>query len=123
MSITAQTACGPSSSRFWNGNVAGESVFNYPSGEAGIILDEKDPNFAKQNPADYIQGFLTSVKKAVQAAKKVEGFAPENVVGIGIDTTGSTPIPVDANGTALAFLPEFKDDPNAMAWLWKDHTG
>ncbi|MGD8499512.1 MAG: ribulokinase, partial [Phycisphaerales bacterium] len=48
---------------------------------------------------------------------------PSRIVGIGIDTTGSTPIPVDKNGTPLSMLKEFKDNPNACAWLWKDHTG
>lgn len=106
-----------------NGAMIGQNVYNYPTGEAGIIVDSKDPNLARQNPADYINGFIASVKKAVAAAKRaVAGFSPENVVGIGVDTTGSTPIPVDENGTALALLPEFKDNPAAHAWLWKDHT-
>ena len=51
-------------------------VFNYPSGEAGILLDPKDPNLARQNPADYIEGFYKSVKATVRAAGKVPGFSP-----------------------------------------------
>ena len=98
-------------------------VFNYPSGEDGILLDPKDPNLARQNPADYIEGFYKSVKGALRAAKKQPGFKPENVVGIGVDTTGSTPIPVDRDGMPLALAPKFKNDPAAHAWLWKDHTG
>jgi L-ribulokinase len=98
-------------------------VYEYPSGEAGILVDQKDPNLARQNPADYINGFHTAVRRAVSAAKRKPGFKPENVVGIGIDTTGSTPIPVDANGTPLAMQPKFKNNLAAQAWLWKDHTG
>ncbi len=106
-----------------DGQTVGENVYNYPTGEAGIIVSAQDPNLARQNPADYINGFLTSVKKAVAMAKKTcAEFAPEKVVGIGVDTTGSTPIPVDEDGTPLAVKPEFIDNPNAHAWLWKDHT-
>lgn len=105
-----------------NGNELASHVYNYPSGEAGILLDPKDPNVARQNPADYINGFITSVKKAVAKAKKIKGFAVEKVVGIGVDTTGSTPIPVDKDGTPLAMLDQFKDNLAAYAWLWKDHT-
>ncbi|TWT87407.1 Ribulokinase [Pseudobythopirellula maris] len=97
-------------------------VYDYPSGEAGILLDIKDPNLARQNPADYVVGFVVSVKEAVAAAASHDGFSAEQVVGVGVDTTGSTPLPVDASGTPLAMLDEFRDNPAAHAWLWKDHT-
>jgi L-ribulokinase len=106
-----------------NGKEIGTNVYNYPSGKDGIILDSKDPNLARQNPADYIKGFVVSVKGALIQAKKVKGFSAANVVGIGVDTTGSTPIPVDKQGKALALSPKFKNNPAAHAWLWKDHTG
>jgi L-ribulokinase len=98
-------------------------VYNYPSGDQGVLVDPKDPNLARQSPADYIDGFYTSVRRAVKAAKRVRGFKPEKVVGIGIDTTGSTPIPVDRDGTPLALQSGFKNRLAAQAWLWKDHTG
>lgn len=106
-----------------NGSEVATHVYNYPSGKAGVLLDRKDPNLARQNPADYINGFFTSVRRAVAAAKKKRGFKPENVVGIGVDTTGSTPIPVDRDGTPLALKSKFKKKLAAHAWLWKDHTG
>jgi L-ribulokinase len=106
-----------------NGKEIATHVYNYPSGEAGVLLDRKDPNLARQNPADYIDGFYTSVRRAVTAAKRERGFKPENVVGIGVDTTGSTPMPVDRDGTPLALKKEFKKRLAAHAWLWKDHTG
>ena len=98
------------------------AVFNYPSGDAGILLDPRDPNLARQNPADYIAGFVTSVKQAVAQAREAAGFDPSRIVGIGIDTTGSTPLPVDQRGTPLAMLPRFRGTLAAHAWLWKDHT-
>lgn len=105
-----------------NGHEAGSSVFNYPSGHQGILLDPNDHNLARQNPADYVQGLEATVTGALAAAKGYEGFSIDRVIGIGVDTTGSTPIPVDAQCQPLAFSPEFKDNLNAKAWLWKDHT-
>jgi L-ribulokinase len=99
-------------------------VYNYPAGEAGIILDPRDPNLARQDPKDYVDGLVAVTRGALRRARRADRrFDPSGVVGIGVDTTGSTPIPVDAGGVPLAFRPEFRKNPNAMAWLWKDHTG
>ncbi len=106
-----------------DGSEVGTHVYHYPSGEAGILLDSKDPNLARQHPSDYIEGFYVSVKRAVNAAKKDPGFSPDRVIGIGVDTTGSTPIPVDQAGLPIALQPEFRQELAAHAWLWKDHTG
>ncbi len=107
-----------------NGAEVGSTVFNYPSGEMGILLDPKDPHVARQNPQDYLDGLEAVVRGALQQAQaNVPGFDPAQVIGIGIDTTGSTPIPVNKDGTPLGLLPEFKNNLNAMVWLWKDHTG
>jgi len=106
-----------------DGTEVASEVYDYPSGKAGILLDPKDPNLARQSPADYSHGFFAAVPAALKAARKVKGFDAGRVVGIGIDTTGSTPIPVDKNGTPLATSLEFKKDLAAQAWLWKDHTG
>jgi L-ribulokinase len=107
-----------------NGSEVGTSIYEYPTGQAGIILDGSDHNLARQNPADYISGIEESISGAMAAAKKADSkFNPSEIIGIGVDTTGSTPLPVNENGTALAMLDEFKDNPNAHAWLWKDHTG
>jgi L-ribulokinase len=106
-----------------NGREIASAVWGYAHGTAGVIL-ARDPNLARQHPADYIQGAEITIKKALAAAKKnVPGFKPEQVVGIGVDTTGSTPLPVDASGQPLAFQKKFANHPAAMAWLWKDHTG
>ena len=106
-----------------DGTELGSTVFNYPSGTLGILTDPRDPNVARQNPQDYLDGLEAVVKGALeQAREKVADFDPAQVVGLGIDTTGSTPIPVTKDGTPLALLPEFKDNLNAYVWLWKDHT-
>ena len=97
-------------------------VYNYRRGDAGVMLDPSDPNVARQSPADYIEGFHAAVAGAVAKARQTPSFNAQQVVGIGVDTTGSTPIPVNAAGEALGLLDEFKDDPAAQAWLWKDHT-
>lgn len=105
------------------GEEIGTAVVNYAHGEQGIILSAKDPHLARQHPEDYLTGLEVVVKKAIEDAKNNhKGFSPETIIGIGVDTTGSTPLPVDKEGIPLAFHPEFANDPNAMAWLWKDHT-
>jgi L-ribulokinase len=107
-----------------DGKEIGTAVYEYPTGQAGIILDKNDHNLARQNPADYVKGIEVTIKKAVlQAKKTVKKFDAGQIIGIGVDTTGSTPLPVNKNGTPLGMLPEFKKNKNAQAWLWKDHTG
>jgi L-ribulokinase len=107
-----------------DGSEVGTAVYEYPTGNAGIILDKNDHNLARQNPADYVKGIEVTIKKALQQTKKaVRKFDASQIIGIGVDTTGSTPLPVDRNGTPLGMLPEFKKNKNAQAWLWKDHTG
>jgi L-ribulokinase len=99
-------------------------VHEYETGQAGIILDPTDHNVARQNPADYIKGLEVTIKEAIKQAKSADkNFDPAEIIGIGVDTTGSTPLPVDKDGTPLGMLDGFKDNPNAHAWLWKDHTG
>ncbi|GAB3174518.1 ribulokinase [Telluribacter humicola] len=73
----------------------------------------------RQHPLDYLEGLEASVKGALD---KVPAEVRESVRGIAIDTTGSTPCAVDEQGTPLALLPEFAENPNGMFILWKDHT-
>ncbi len=98
-------------------------VYAYPSGTDGVVLDSSEPNLARQNPGDYLIAIETTVKEAIREAKTVDPvFSPEAVIGIGVDTTGSSPMPVDAEGQALCFQERFRENPAAMVWLWKDHT-
>ena len=106
-----------------NGAEIAAAVWTYSHGTQGVILS-RDPNLARQHPADYAKGAEITIKQALAVAKEsVKGFNNTQVIGIGVDTTGSTPLPVDANGQPLAFQKKFANNPAAMAWLWKDHTG
>jgi L-ribulokinase len=106
-----------------DGAEVGTAVWNYEHGTAGVILG-RDPQLARQHPADYVKGAEFAIKQAVAAAKKRErGFKAEQIIGIGVDTTGSTPLPVGRDGKPLALTKKFEKNPDAMAWLWKDHTG
>jgi L-ribulokinase len=107
-----------------DGREVGTAVYEYESGQAGILLDPSDHNVARQNPADYLKGLEVTIHDALKQAKNTNSsFDQSNIIGIGVDTTGSTPIPVDRDGQPLAFKEEFKDNLSAYVWLWKDHTG
>jgi L-ribulokinase len=106
-----------------SGKELGSVVFPYPSGNLGILTDPADPNVARQNPQDYLDGMVEIITGALaQARKSNPDFDAADVMGIGIDTTGSTVIPVDEAGIPLALKDDFKDNLNAYVWLWKDHT-
>jgi len=106
-----------------NGREVATAVWGYEHGTEGVILGN-DPNLARQHPADYLKGAEAVIKRALADAKRgIKSFSPDQVIGIGVDTTGSTPLPVDRDGEPLAFQRKFARDPAAMAWLWKDHTG
>jgi len=100
------------------GESAGTAVFEYPRWKAGKYCDPAVSRF-RQHPLDYLEGLEASVKGALEL---VSEEVRQNIAGISIDTTGSTPVAVDRNGTALALLPGFEENPNAMFILWKDHT-
>jgi L-ribulokinase len=100
------------------GEIAGSSVFDYPRWEKGLYCDPAENRF-RQHPLDYIEGLEESVRGAIK------GLSREiilNIAGITVDTTGSTPVPVDREGIPLSLKKEFADEPDAMFVLWKDHT-
>lgn len=106
-----------------DGKEFGSSIVNYPSGTQGVLLDARDHNVARQHPGDYLFGLEKSVKGALAQAKKQKGFDAAKVIALGVDTTGSSPIPVDAQNRALAADKKWAKNLNAQCWLWKDHTG
>ena len=97
--------------------VAG-AVFSYPGWKKGLYCDPAVNRF-RQHPKDYLEGLQYTI---VEALKKAPEGVAENVAGISVDTTGSTPVAVDINGTPLSLTRGFEDNPNAMFILWKDHT-
>jgi L-ribulokinase len=101
-----------------NGEIIGTSVFEYPRWKKGLYCDPAENRF-RQHPLDYIEGMEQSVKDAMKGlSRKVI----DNIAGITVDTTGSTPIAVDHEGVPLSMKDGFRDDPDAMFILWKDHT-
>lgn len=94
------------------------SVFYYPRWKKGLYCKASINQF-RQHPLDYVEGLETTIKECVQKAGQ---DVAKKVKAISVDTTGSTPVAVDASGTPLALLPQFSENPNAMFVLWKDHT-
>ncbi|NLX13034.1 MAG: ribulokinase [Phycisphaerales bacterium] len=101
-----------------NGKEISSAVHNYGRWAQGKYCKPAD-NIFRQHPQDYIEALQSSVKNAL---KKAGAAVSANIVGIAVDTTGSTPVAVDANGTPLALHGEFREDPDAMFILWKDHS-
>jgi L-ribulokinase len=101
-----------------NGVEMAASVFHYPRWKAGLYCKPSANQF-RQHPLDHIEGLEATIKDCV--AKSGPAIAAA-VCGIGVDTTGSTPIAVDKTGTPLSLLPDFTENPNAMFVLWKDHS-
>jgi len=100
------------------GQEEASAVAYYQRWAQGLYCQPKANQF-RQHPLDYIEGLETAVKGAMAQLPAGTG---ERVVGIGIDTTGSTPCAVNRQGQPLALVKEFSGNPNAMFILWKDHT-
>lgn len=101
-----------------SGQEVSSSVTYYPRWMEGLYCQPAQSQF-RHHPQDYLDA-MTSVIQEVLTT--VSPSLASSIVGIGVDTTGSTPAPIDENGTILALLPEFEHNPNAMFVLWKDHT-
>lgn len=100
-----------------NGNEIASSVHWYKRWKEGKYCNPSINQF-RQHPLDHVEGLEHTVKSVVVSSK----VDPKDIKGICIDTTGSSPVPVTKAGTPLALLEDFKDNPNAMMVLWKDHT-
>ena len=105
-----------------DGAELGSGVAAYRSGRQGVLLEPGDPHLARQYPGDYLAALRSSVRAALAAAGRTRGFSPQAIAGIGVDTTGSSPIPVDRRNRPLALDPRWRRNLSAQCWLWKDHT-
>jgi L-ribulokinase len=101
-----------------NGTIVGTSVFEYPRWKKGLYCDPSVNQF-RQHPLDYLEGLEQTVKGSISGMPEE---IVRNIVGITVDTTGSTPVAVDKEGIPLSLKPGFEDNPDAMFILWKDHT-
>ena len=101
-----------------DGSEIASDVVEYPRWKDGKYCDPSRNQF-RQHPLDYIEGMEASVRGVLL---KAPSGSAEKVVGLGIDTTGSTPVAVNQKGQPLALTSGFEENPNAMFVLWKDHT-
>jgi len=101
-----------------SGEELASSVKYYPQWMEGKFCDSRNNQY-RQHPNDYVDVLEYTVKDALS---KCPAGTAEKVVGMAFDTTGSTPVFTDKEGTPLSLLPGFAENPNAMFVLWKDHT-
>lgn len=103
------------------GEIAAQAVKEYPH----AVMDRELPcgvrlevDWALQHPQDY----LDVLTETVPAVLRQAGIAPQEVIGLSIDFTASTVLPIDRDGTPLCFLPAFEARPHAYVKLWKHHA-
>lgn len=101
-----------------SGQEVAVSEFLYPRWKEGRYCDPSRNQF-RQHPLDYVEGIKQVMKELLG---QVDEELKSRIRAISMDTTGSTPVAVDEKGMPLALKPEFQDNPNAMFFLWKDHT-
>ncbi len=100
-----------------SGKVTATSVYAYPRWKAGSYCIPSRNQY-RQHPLDHLEG----LEKTIVSILRDSGIDPKLVKGIGIDATGSSPMPINDQGVALALTEEFSRDPDAMMILWKDHS-
>ena len=100
-----------------NGAEGGSKVAYYPRWQSGAFCDPTINQF-RQHPLDHLE----AMEAAITGVLSASGVPAEAVKALCVDTTGSSPLPLDREGRPLAFDEAFAENPNAMMVLWKDHT-
>ncbi len=105
-----------------DGTELADHVTPYPHGVIDEVLPEGgvklEHDWALQHPADYIE----VLKRSVPEVMKMTGVSPEDVMGLGIDFTACTILPINDQGEPLCLLPQFKGNPHSWVKLWKHHS-
>ncbi len=105
-----------------DGQEVATTVHAYKDGVIDEALPGTDlelpPDFALQNPADYIEVLRVTIPAVLQEA----GIDPEHVIGLGTDFTACTMLPIDEAGTPLCQKPEWRENPYAWVKIWKHHA-
>ena len=107
-----------------NGRELATAVYKYSHGviDEALPVEGKpvrlEPDWALQDPLDYVRTF----QRAVPAVLRQSGVNAADVIGLGIDFTACTMLPVLADGTPLCAVPEYRRNPHAWVKLWKHHA-
>ena len=101
-----------------HGREIASAVCHYPRWKKGLYCDARSQRY-RQHPLDYTESLEKSVREALAA---ISAEMPGEICALAFDTTGSTPVLTDAQGTPLALTARFAGEPDAMFVLWKDHT-
>ncbi|MCT4589144.1 MAG: ribulokinase [Carboxylicivirga sp.] len=104
-----------------SGEVIATAAVDYQRADKGVYTDSNDANVARQDAQDYLNSLVKACDK-LKSDKSLESFDWKSIKGIGVDATGSTPIPVTASLEPLSNLEDFQNNLNAKSWMWKDHT-
>lgn len=104
-----------------DGTELASAVYDYPHG----VMDESlpsgkrlPPEWALQHPQDYLDVLTHTIPDVLRQS----GIDAQQIVGIGVDFTASSPLPAKADGTPLCFLEQYREEPHAYVKLWKHHA-
>ncbi|MBO5110770.1 MAG: ribulokinase [Clostridia bacterium] len=105
-----------------NGEELASSTLNYPHAVMDAFMPDGvtplPPDWALQHPQDYLDVLSTTIPAVLAET----GVSPDDVIGVGIDFTASTLMPVYRHGTPLCLTERYKNEPHAYVKLWKHHA-